>query len=236
MNYKILGDNLQVVMVELNPGEKVYAEAGAMNHMSGNMVMEARAKGGLLGGLKRALMSESFFLTEFTPQGGTGFVGFRGNVPGKIMAVDIQPGKEFMVQKDGFLAAQEGVNLDMAFQKRLGSGFFGGEGFILEKLSGQGTAFIHAAGDFIEYNLQPGQMLKVSTGCVVGFDSTVSFEVSRVGNIKTMIFGGEGIFVTVLRGPGKVVLQSLTIANLARALEPYLPQQTSGDSGGIRIG
>ncbi len=236
MKYRILGDNLQVVMVELNPGEKVYAEAGAMNHMSGNMVMEAKAKGGLLSGLKRAfLMKESFFLTEFTPQGGTGFVAFRGNVPGKIMAVNIGPGKEFLVQKDGFLAAQEGVNLDIAFQKRLGSGFFGGEGFILEKLSGQGTAFIHAAGDFIEYDLQPGQMLKVSTGCVVGFDSTVSYEIARVGNIKTMLFGGEGIFVTVLRGPGKVVLQSMTIANLAMALRPYLPQETSGDDG-IRIG
>ncbi len=236
MKYKILGDNLQVVMVELNPGEKVYAEAGAMNHMSGNMIMEAKARGGIMAGLKRKfLLRESFFMTDFTPQGGTGLVSFRGNVPGKIMAVDIQPGKEFLVQKDGFLAAQEGVVMDIAFQQRLGSGFFGGEGFILEKLSGQGTAFIHAAGDFIEYNLQPGQVLKVSTGCVVGFDSTVSYEISRAGNIKTMLFGGEGIFVTVLRGPGKVVLQSMTVANLAMALRPYLPQNTSGDNSLIRI-
>ncbi len=234
MKYKILGDNLQVVIIELNPGERVYAEAGAMNHMSGNMIMEAKAKGGIMAGLKRKfLMGESFFMTDFTPQGGTGFVSFRGNVPGKIMALDIQPGKEFLVQKDGFLAAQEGVTMDMAFQQRLGSGFFGGEGFILEKLSGQGMAFIHAAGDFVEYNLQPGQVLKVSTGCVVGFDSTVSYEISRVGNIKTMLFGGEGIFVTVLRGPGKVVLQSMTIANLAMALRPYLPQNTSGNGNSL---
>lgn len=237
MKYKIMGDNLQVVMVELNPGERVYAEAGAMNHMSGNMLMEARAKGGLMSGFKRKLLlKESFFLTEFTPQGGTGFVSFRGNVPGKIMAIELVQGREFLVQKDGFLAAQDGVIMDVAFQQRLGAGFFGGEGFILEKLSGNGLAFIHAAGDFIEYNLQPGQTLKVSTGCVVGFDSTVSYEISRVGGIKTMLFGGEGIFVTLLRGPGKVVLQSLTVANLAMALRPYLPQNTSGDNAILRIG
>ena len=236
MRYKILGDNLQVVLLELNPGETVYAEAGAMNHMSGNMNMEARARGGLMSGLKRKfLLKESFFLTEFTPQTGPGTVSFRGNVPGKIMAVQLQTGKEFLVQKDAFLAAENGVNMDMAFQQRLGAGFFGGEGFILEKLSGNGTAFIHAAGDFIEYDLQPGQVLKVSTGCVVGFDSTVSYEISRVGNIKTMLFGGEGIFVTVLRGPGKVVIQSLTVANLAMALRPYMPQNTSGDNSLLRI-
>ena len=230
MKYKIIGDNLQVAIVELAPGEKVFSEAGSMNHMSGNMVMEARARGGLISGLKRKLMNETFFVTEFYPANGSGYVAFRGNVPGKIMPIEITPGKDFIVQKDAFLAAHDGVNLEMTFQKRLGSGFFGGEGFILEKLTGEGIAFIHAAGDFVEYTLQPGQQVRVSTGCVVGFEPTVRFDIQTVGGIKTMFFGGEGVFVTTLSGPGKIVLQSMTIANLAAALLPYLPHNTSGQA------
>lgn len=228
MKYRIIGDNLQVVLVELAQGEKVFSEAGAMNHMSGNMVMEAKARGGLMSGLKRKLMNETFFVTEFYPVGGAGYVGFRGNVPGKIMPIEIAPGKDFIVQKDAFLAAHDGVNLEMTFQKRLGSGFFGGEGFILEKLTGQGTAFIHAAGDFVEYVLQPAQQVKVSTGCVVGFEPTVGFDIQTVGGVKTMFFGGEGVFVTTLTGPGRIILQSMTIANLAMALAPFMPQNSSG--------
>jgi len=228
MKYRIIGDNLQVVLVELAQGEKVFAEAGAMNHMSGNMVMEAKARGGLMSGLKRKLMNETFFVTEFYPVGGAGYVGFRGNVPGKIMPIEVAPGKEFIVQKDAFLAAHDGVNLELSFQKRLGAGFFGGEGFILEKLSGQGTAFIHAAGDFVEYVLQPAQQVKVSTGCVVGFEPTVGFDIQTVGGLKTMFFGGEGVFVTTLTGPGRIILQSMTIAFLAMSLAPFMPQNCSG--------
>ncbi len=224
MKYRIMGDNLQMALVELAQNEKVYAEAGAMNHMSGNMVMEARARGGLMSGLKRKLMNETFFVTEFYPSGGSGYVAFRGNVPGKIMPVEIAPGKEFIVQKDAFLAAEDSVNLEITFQRRLGSGFFGGEGFILEKLTGQGTAFINAAGDFVEYVLQPGQQVKVSTGCVVGFEPTVHFDIQTVGGLKTMFFGGEGVFVTILTGPGRIVLQSMTIGNLAMAIYPFLPR------------
>lgn len=227
MKYKIIGDNLQMALVELAPNERVYAEAGAMNHMSGNMVMEARAHGGLMSGIKRKLMNESFFVTEFYPAGGSGYVAFRGNVPGKIMPIEIGPGREFIVQKDGFLAAEDSVKLEITFQRRLGSGFFGGEGFILEKLSGQGTVFISAAGDFVEYVLQPGQQVKVSTGCVVGFEPTVGFDIQTVGGLKTMFFGGEGVFVTTLTGPGRIILQSMTIANLAMAIYPFLPRNNS---------
>jgi len=234
LRYRILGDNLQIVIVELEPGEVVYGEAGTMNHMSGNIQMNTRVIGGFWKGIKRMLMRESFFMTEFTPVGGRGFVAFNGRAPGKIKALKIEPGREFMVQKDAFLAAESTVDLDIAFVKKLGAGFFGGEGFILEKLSGSGTVFIHACGDFIEYNLAPGQLIKVDTGHIVGFDSTVDYDIAYAGSIKTALFGGEGIFLATLRGPGRVILQSMNVALLASALRPYFPSTSGG--GGVKIG
>jgi uncharacterized protein (TIGR00266 family) len=233
MRYKITGDNLQIVTIELEPHEKVFAEAGAMIHMSGNMLMETKARGGFWKGLKRKFMGESFFMTEFRPQGGRGYVGFAGNAPGTIKPIELAPGKEFLVQKDAFLCAEDGVELDIAFQKRLGAAFFGGEGFILQKLYGKGTAFIHACGDFIEMTLAPGQKIKVDTGSVVGWDASVTYDIQVAGGIKTSLFGGEGLFLTTLTGPGKIILQSMTLANLANALRPFLPTQggTSGARG-----
>ncbi len=152
-------------------------------------------------------------------------------------------GNEFMAQKDAFLAAENGVDMDIAFTKKIGAGLFGGEGFILEKLSGKGTAFIHACGDFVDMDLGSGEVIKVDTGSVVGFDSTVQYDVTMAGNVKSIVFGGEGLFLTTLTGPGHVILQSMTIANLASALRPYLPTGSSNTSGsqglnigGIRIG
>jgi uncharacterized protein (AIM24 family) len=176
---------------------------------------------------------ETFFLTEFTPVGGRGFVGFAGNAPGTIKPITLAPGREFMVQKDAFLCAENGVEMDIAFQKRLGAAFFGGEGFIIQRLYGNGTAFIHACGDFIEMDLQPGQTIKVDTGSVVGWDSSVAYDIQSAGGIKTSLFGGEGLFLTTLTGPGKIILQSMTLANLAGALRPFLPAQggTSGSRG-----
>jgi len=147
-------------------------------------------------------------------------------------------GEEFIAQKDAFLCAQEGVDLDIAFTKKLRAGIFGGEGFILERLSGKGTAFIHACGDFVEMELAPGEVVKVDTGSVVGFDASVEYDIALAGNVKSMLFGGEGIFLTTLRGPGRVLLQSMTLANLAAALRPFLPSGagssgTSGTSFGI---
>ena len=233
MNYKITGDNLQIVTVELNEKERVYAEAGAMVYMSPNIKMEAKARGGVLKGIGRKFAGETFFLTEFFPEGGTGMVGFGGNAPGTIMPLEIDAGREFIVQKDAFLCAEDGVDLSITFQKRLGSIFFGGEGFILEKLSGKGLAFIHACGDFIEKDLKEGESIRVDTGSVVGWESGVDYDIQRVKGIKTIFFGGEGLFLTTLRGPGKIVLQSMTLHNLAMALAPFLPQQgqTSGRSG-----
>lgn len=231
MEYTISGDNLQLVTLEIQPGEKLFAEAGAMVYMSGNVAIEAKLRGGLLKGLGRKVMGETLFLTEFTSTGGKGVVSFGGNAPGTIIALDIGAQKEFLVQKDAFLVAEDAVELSVAFQKRLGAAFFGGEGFILEKLSGTGKAFIHACGDFIEFTLEPDQVLKVDTGSVVGWDTSVTYDIERVKGIKTMFFGGEGLFLTTLRGPGKVIIQSLDLGRLAYALQPFLPQQRSGQSG-----
>ena len=231
MRYKISGDNLQLVTVELEPGERVYGEAGAMVYMSSNMNMEAKMRGGLLKAIGRKMAGETIFLTEFTPAGGSGIVAFGGNAPGTIKPIEIAPDKEFIAQKDAFLCAEDTVELSVALQRRLGSVFFGGEGFILERLSGHGTAFIHACGDFVEFELDAGQRLKVDTGCVVGWDDTVDYDIERVKGIKTMFFGGEGLFLTTLTGPGKVLIQSMTLHNLASALAPFLPGAAKGTSG-----
>jgi len=235
MEYEITGDNLQLVTLHVQGGETVYAEAGAMNHMSSNMDMQAKAKGGLMKGLKRMVSGESFFITEFTPQG-DGFVAFGGNVPGKIEAIQISPGNEFLAQRDAFLCSENGVDMDIAFTKKLGAGFFGGEGFILQKYSGQGTVFIHACGDFIVKDLEPGETLKVDTGSLVGFESSVQYDITRAGGIKTSLFGGEGLFLTTLTGPGKVIIQSLSISNLAAALAPHMSIGDSGSSGSGGLG
>ncbi len=227
MRYEITGDNLEVVTIHLDGGEMVYAEAGAMNHMSANMQMEAKMKGGLLGGLKRKFSGESLFLTEFTPSGSNSYVAFAGNVPGRIRPIELH-GNVFMAQKDAFICAESGVDLDISFTQKLGAGFFGGEGFILEKFSGDGTVFIHACGDFVEMDLSDGETVLVDTGSVVGFDATVGYDIKRAGGIKTSLFGGEGIFLTTLTGPGHVIMQSMTIANLAAAVRPFMPSGTSG--------
>lgn len=227
MEFDITGDNLQLVTLHLAGGETVYAEAGTMNHMSSNIEMKAKAKGGLIKGLKRMVTGESFFITEFNAKS-DGFVAFGGNIPGKIQPIQLGPGNEFMAQKDAFLCAEDTIDMDVAFTKKLGAGFFGGEGFVLQKFSGQGYVFIHAAGDFVVKDLQPGETLKVDTGSVVGFDTTVKYDITRAGGIKTSMFGGEGLFLTTLTGPGKVIIQSMSIANLASALLPFFPTKSSG--------
>lgn len=228
MKYEIIGDNLQLVTIHLKNGESVYAEAGAMNHMSSDIKMRTRSRGGIIKGLKRLITRESFFITEFTARDTSGFVAFGGNVPGKIEAINISPGNEFLAQKDAFLCAESGVALDVAFTKKLGAGFFGGEGFVLQKYKGTGIVFIHAAGDFVRKNLRPGETLKVDTGSVVGFDSTVRYSIARAGNVKTSLFGGEGFFLATLTGPGRVILQSMSIANFASMLLPFLSSRTGG--------
>lgn len=190
--------------------------------MTGNMTMEAKLQGGLLKGIGRSLSGASMFLVQYKSNGGTGIVGLGGSAPGKIVDLDIARGS-WIVQKTGFLASQGSVALDMAFQKKLGSIFFGGEGFILQRLSGSGIAFVAACGDFNIVELKEGEQYKVSTANAVAWQETVKYDIAAAGGIKTALFGGEGLFVTTLTGPGKIIIQSMTLAELAGALIPYLP-------------
>ena len=231
MKYEIIGDNLQLVKLEIEPNEKMYAEAGSLVYMSDNIKMEAKMRGGFLSGLGRKLAGETLFLTEFNSVGDKGFIAFGGRAPGTIKNLTISPGSEYIVQKDAFLCAEDPVDISIAFQKRLGAAFFGGEGFVLEKFSGAGNVFIHACGDFVELDLKPDEVVKVDTGSVVGWDSSVSYNIERVKGIKTILFGGEGLFLTTLRGPGHVIIQSMDLGSLASALMPFLPHQTSGNPG-----
>ncbi|MFA4859933.1 TIGR00266 family protein [Methanoregula sp.] len=224
MDYEIIGNNLQMAEIDLPAGVGIYAEAGSMVNMSGTMTMESQLKGGLISGIKRAVAGEGVFLTRFLSPDTRGFVSFAGTIPGKIFAVVIAPQKEFIAQKDSFLCCDDGVELDLAFTANIPAGLFGGSGFIFQKMSGNGTVLLHCCGDIVEKVLAPGEVVKVQTGLVVGFEDTVSYDISLSGGVTTALFGGEGLFVTTLTGPGKVVLQSMNLAKIATALIPYLPK------------
>jgi len=227
LDYTIQGDNLQIARVRLKPGQEIYAEAGKMVYKTPAVNWDTRMSGQSLGdklwgAFKRKLAGESLFMTYFHASS-PGEVGFAGSYPGRIQANALAPGKSILVQRDAFLFAESSVQLSVALVKKLGAGFFGGEGFILEKLTGPGTVFIHAGGDHVEFDLKPGEVVQVDTGCVVGFDESVEYDIQFVGGIKTAIFGGEGLFLTTLTGPGKVTLQSMTLAKLRSELAPGQP-------------
>lgn len=224
MKHEIIGSNLQMVKIELMPGEGIFAEAGSMVNMSGSLAMESELKGGIISGIKRAVTGESLFLTRFSAGSSWGFVSFAGTMPGKIVPVEIGKGKEFIARKESFLCCHETVELDIALTDKIQAGLFGGEGFILERMAGSGTVFLHCCGDIVEFTLEPGEVVKVQTGLVVGFDHTVSYDIALAGGITTALFGGEGLFVTTLTGPGKVILQSMDIKKIANSLIPYLPK------------
>ncbi len=230
IDYEVFGDDMQFVEIELDPGEAVVGEAGAMFYMEDEIQMEtifgdgSAAQSGLVGKLlgagKRLVTGESLFTTVFMNGGHSKRkVAFGAAYPGKIIPIHLgEMGGTLRCQKDAFLCAAKGVSLGIAFQKKLGAGFFGGEGFILQKLEGDGLVFIHAGGAIIEKTLQQGQTLRVDTGCVVAFTSSIDFDIQYVGGVKTALFGGEGMFFTSLRGPGKVWLQSLPLARLANRI------------------
>mgnify|MGYP006326142399 CR=1 FL=1 len=197
-------------------------EKGSMAWMSPNMQMETHG-GGIGKMFSKAFSGESMFQNHYTAKGGPGMIAFTSSFPGNIQVLNITPGHEMIVQKSAFLASEAGVDLSIHFQKRLGAGFFGGEGFIMQKLSGHGTAFVEIDGDLIEYNLQPGQKMIVDTGNVAGFEATVQMDIQAVSGAKNVLFGGEGLFNTVLTGPGKIWLQTMPIYSVAGALRPYLP-------------
>lgn len=239
VDYEIFGDDMQIVEVELDPSETVIAEAGAMNYMEDGIEFEtkmgdgSKPNGGIMDSLlhvgKRVLTGESIFMTHFSNQGqGKKRVAFAAPYPGKIIPIDMNDiGGELICQKDAFLCAAFGTSIDIALQRKLGAGFFGGEGFILQRLRGDGKAFVHIGGTVIKRELTQGETLRVDTGCIAAFTRGVDYDIERAGNLKSMIFGGEGLFVATLRGPGTVYLQSLPFSRLANRV-----MQASGSFGG----
>lgn len=229
VDYEIIGHEMQMVEVELDPGETVIAEAGAMTYLEEGVTFEAKMGDGsaadeglfgkLLGAGKRMISGESLFMTHFTNHGeGKRHVAFAAPYPGRIIALDLSSvGGELLCQKDAFLCAALGTKLDIAFTKRIGAGFFGGEGFILQRLVGDGMAFVHAGGTVIEKELH-GETLRVDSGCLVAFQPSIDYDIERAGNLKSMVFGGEGLFLATLKGTGKVWLQSLPFARMAERI------------------
>ncbi|WDP89513.1 MAG: TIGR00266 family protein [Desulfobacter sp.] len=242
VDYEIFGDDMQTVEVELDPGETVIAEAGAMNWMEEGVAFEAKMGDGsepdkgFMGKLfdagKRAVTGESLFMTHFTNQGmGKQRVAFSAPYPGKIIPVDMgQIGGELICQKDAFLCAALGTKVTIAFNKKLGAGFFGGEGFILQRLVGDGMAFVHAGGTIVKKELN-GETLRVDTGCIVGFSPGIDYDIQRAGNLKSMFFGGEGLFLATLSGYGSVYLQSLPFSRLADRVIQHAPSAGGSSKG-----
>ena len=223
MRYQIQGDTLPVVICELNPGERMITESGSMSWMSPNMKMETSTNGGLGKAFGRMFSGEKMFQNIYTAMGGPGMIAFASSFPGSIRAFEIAPGQEIIFQKSAFLASEAGVQLSVFFNKKLSSGIFGGEGFIMQKVSGQGIVFAEFDGHVIEYDLKAGQKIVVDTGHLAAMSSSCRMEIVSVPGVKNMLFGGEGIFNTEITGPGHVWLQTMPISNVANALRPYFP-------------
>lgn len=220
IDYKIYGSDLQLVEIELDPAEGVRAEVGTMTYMEQGIEMQTGTGGGLFAGFKRMLTGEGFFISTFVNGGKRkARLGFAAPYPGKIVPLDLgKLGGVFFCQKDAFLCAAKGIDINVAFTRRLGAGFFGGEGFILQKLQGDGLAFVHAGGTLIEKKLGPGEVLRVDTGCLVAFSPTVDYDIQFIGGFRNALFGGEGLFLVKLTGPGVVYLQSLPLSKLAERI------------------
>ena len=217
IDYRLIGDDLQIVEIELDPGEAVRAEAGAMLYMDDAIRMDTGTGGGFMKGLKRRIAGESFFITSFTNEGrGKAQVSFSAPYPGKVIPLDLGDyGGRFLCQKDAFLCAASGIEIEVAFTKKIGAGLFGGEGFILQRLSGDGLAFAHAGGTIVERDLAGGEVLRVDTGCLVAFSESVDYDIEFQKGFKNALFGGEGLVIARIEGPGKVFLQSLPFSRLA---------------------
>ncbi len=226
MQYEIKGEPTPVVICHVGNGETMITESGSMVWMSPNMEMQTTA-GGFGKVFGRMFTGENLFQNRYTARGGSGMVAFASSFPGKIVAVQVSPERPVIAQKCAFLAAEEGVELSVFFQKKIGAGFFGGEGFLLQKLSGRGIAFLEVDGHGEEYFLAPGEKLIVDTGNLAYMDATCSVDIQTVKGVKNMLFGGEGIFHTVVTGPGKVVLQTMPMSALAAALAPLLPSKSN---------
>ncbi len=222
MKYKIEGEPMPVVICDLSSGESMITEKGSMVWMTPNMEMQTSA-GGIGKAFGRMFSGESMFQNIYTAKGGPGMIAFASSFPGSIRAVEISDERPIVVQKSGFLAAEEGVQLSVFFQKKMGAGFFGGEGFIMQKLSGRGTAFLEVDGSAVEYDLKPGEKMIVDTGNLAMMEATCSIDIQSVKGVKNVLFGGEGLFNTVVTGPGRIVLQTMPISNFAGAIASVLP-------------
>jgi uncharacterized protein (TIGR00266 family) len=236
ISYRIDGTTLQVVTIELEAGEVIYSESGGMSWMTGNVEMKTHSGGGLGKMFKRAVSGESLFITDFFVNSGQGTVAFASEFPGKIIPFQLKQGESIIVQKDAFMCAEKSVDMDMHFRKRLGTGFFGGEGFIMQRITGPGLAFIEVDGEVIEYDLQRGQHLKVDTGHLAAMEATVDFDVTMVKGFRNILLGGEGLFLASVQGPGKVWLQTMPMSKLAQKIAQFMPQAGGkGSSGGLNI-
>ena len=231
MQFQTIGDVMQAVLVHMGHGDQVRAEAGAMLYMTQGISMDTQMQGGLMGGLKRMLVGESLFIPLFRCSVPQGVVAFAAPTPGKVRQLDLAPPASWLCQRDSFLFATSGVDINIAFTKRLRTGIFGGEGFILQRLSGSGTTFIHAGGNFLDFDLRPGESLKVDTGCIVAFEESVTYDIEFVGGFKNTLFGGEGLFLASLRGPGKAVLQTMPFSRLAGRIVGSTSEGSSGLGG-----
>ena len=228
LKYQLIGTTLQAVTLELNPGQTVYSESGGMAWMSANVRMETTSGGGIGKMLGRMFTGESLFLVDYSVPQGRGLVAFASEFPGKIVPVDLAQGQSVIAQKDAFMCAEKSVDVAIHFRKRLGAGFFGGEGFMMQKLTGPGLAFFELDGEIVEYTLQQGQTMMVDTGYVAMFEPTVDFDIEMVRGVKNIFFGGEGLFLARLRGPGRIWLQTMPMYNLARKVAAHV--HTGGGS------
>lgn len=228
MRYEIQGTTLQTLDIFLSQGESVFTESGGMAWMRGDIEMGTNTRGGLLKGLARSLAGESLFLTSYRCNSGEAMITFTPEAPGSIIPVELAANQSRICQKDAFMVAEESVTLEVHFRKKLGAGLFGGEGFILQKLTGPGVAWVEIAGEVREYALQPGEMMKVDPGHIAMYEPSVNYDITRVKGVKNILFGGEGLFLASLTGPGRVWLQSLPLANLASKLLQYMPAQNKG--------
>ena len=222
MQYEIKGDQLPVVVCTLNPGESMITERGAMSWMTSNMRMETQA-GGVGKAFGRLFSGESMFQNKYTAEGSMGLIAFASSFPGEIRALNITPGSSIVCQKSAFLAAEPGVELSIHFKKKLGAGFFGGEGFIMQKLSGQGTAFVEIDGSVVEYQLQAGQTMLLDTGYLAMMEESVQMDIEMVHGMKNIFLGGEGLFNTKVTGPGRIWIQTMPISTVAGIIGAHIP-------------
>lgn len=227
MKYEIHGTTLQTLDITLSQGEALFTESGGMAWMTGDIEMSTNTRGGLMKGLARSFAGESLFLTTYTCHGPGALITFTPEAPGSIISLELQPGESRICQKDAFMVAEDSIELEVHFRKKLGAGIFGGEGFILQKLTGPGTAWIEIAGEVRNYTLKPDQTMRVDPGHIAMYEPTVGYDIARVKGARNILFGGEGLFLATLTGPGKVWLQSLPLANLASTLSRYLPTKNS---------